>query len=528
VVLAVLGMRIVFNYNPLIKLDGYYLFSDLVEIPDLQQRAAAYMKAHLARLFWGGRRLAREEKGSVLITYGVASWLFGVTFLALLVAAVVQFLGESWSLIGIITALFLGVMVLQGPLHGLLGEKISQMIFQRHKRALLLATGAVLGLAILVFGRMDDRASGTFRVRPVVRAELRAPVAGFLREFVFDEGSRVPPGVVVLRLEVPNLANHRAEKQAEVREAEARVRLLEAGPGFAAVAEQRRRVEQAREWRDLAKRDLARVEQALAAEMVWLEQEVVRQHLELDYSAEALMRYQQLLPQRAISKDEYQRAEKRVLVHEVQLGQANALQRARKALGAREAEAELTWRERGLADAQGSLTLLEAGTQPTEIDTERSRLARAKEELNYVEARQKKTLVYSPVGGLMTTPHLAEKVGQYFREGELICTIDDPDVVDVEITLPDQESARVQPGQAVELKVLVRPAETFRGEVDRIVTRDGSADAHHSMTVYCRPDNPLPDLRPGTIGEARVTYGSGAIGKVLVDRVQRWLRTDFW
>src|SRR5439155_2123288 len=43
VALSVCGARIFFNFNPLLKLDGYYLLSDWVEIPNLRQRSWAFV-----------------------------------------------------------------------------------------------------------------------------------------------------------------------------------------------------------------------------------------------------------------------------------------------------------------------------------------------------------------------------------------------------------------------------------------------------------------------------------------------------
>src|ERR1041384_947651 len=43
IVMATSGVKTLFNLNPLIKLDGYYLLSDWVEIPNLRSRAFAYM-----------------------------------------------------------------------------------------------------------------------------------------------------------------------------------------------------------------------------------------------------------------------------------------------------------------------------------------------------------------------------------------------------------------------------------------------------------------------------------------------------
>jgi len=50
VVMATSGIKSLFNLNPLIKLDGYYLLSDYLEIPNLRQRAFGYLSARLKSL----------------------------------------------------------------------------------------------------------------------------------------------------------------------------------------------------------------------------------------------------------------------------------------------------------------------------------------------------------------------------------------------------------------------------------------------------------------------------------------------
>jgi hypothetical protein len=73
------------------------------------------------------------------------------------------------------------------------------------------------------------------------------------------------------------------------------------------------------------------------------------------------------------------------------------------------------------------------------------------------EARLKQT-VNAPQYGLITTPRLKEKIGQYLREGDLICVLeqlsDHPSntSLEVEVCLAEQDVARVRSGQEVILK----------------------------------------------------------------------------
>src|SRR5262249_25163346 len=148
-------------------------------------------------------------------------------------------------------------------LQGLLGGEVRKMILMRPKRTAvwLLFSGAVP--AMLCFGKMEDRATGPFQLRSATRAELRAPVAGFVREVYFDEGDRVSTGAVIARLEVPDLSTRLTQKLAEVSEARAKLKLLEAGPRYEEVEQQRRRVERMKTWRDLAGKDLEHARQGL-------------------------------------------------------------------------------------------------------------------------------------------------------------------------------------------------------------------------------------------------------------------------
>jgi putative peptide zinc metalloprotease protein len=83
-VLAVCGTRTLFNLNPLLKLDGYYLLSDWLELPNLQQRSWDYLLATAGHRLERGPRPPAEARGRVLLGYGVANWLFSVAYLTLM------------------------------------------------------------------------------------------------------------------------------------------------------------------------------------------------------------------------------------------------------------------------------------------------------------------------------------------------------------------------------------------------------------------------------------------------------------
>jgi multidrug efflux pump subunit AcrA (membrane-fusion protein) len=528
VLLSVLGVRVFFNFNPLLRLDGYYLLSDLTGIRNLQPRALAYFKGHVRWLLWGAPRPEREERGRFLLIYGVSTWAFSVGYLALMLAVFAPLMGRYAGTVGVLAIALLGVILMRAFFRGLLGGEVRKMLRFRHRRTVcwLAALGAVVAALCLV--HMEDRAGGPFQVRPLVRAEIRAPVAGFLQAVALEEGSRVRANAVVARIEVPNLATRIAQKQAEVRELEARLRLLEAGPRLEELRARRRRAEWARACCRQAEENLQRARRALDAELAQLDRLIDQHQAEVEFAAEIHSRALSLRAANAISAEQCREAEKRYRTCQAQLEQARSQRHARQTVGPREAETELARRRGEVAEAESALALAECGPRPEEVEAQRAILGRVREEVRYLESLREKAVVRTPVAGLVTTPRLADKVGQYLREGEVICLIEEPSLLEAEVVLPDQELARVRVGQEVELTARAHPFEPFRARVDRIAPRAVRGELHSTVTVYTRVEGAGEELRPGMVGHARIACGRRPVGAIWVERFLRFLRTEFW
>jgi multidrug efflux pump subunit AcrA (membrane-fusion protein) len=318
------------------------------------------------------------------------------------------------------------------------------------------------------------------------------------------------------------------QKRAEVLESEARLRLLEAGPRYEEVEEQRRRVARAENWRQQARADLTNARQALEHDIARLDAQIREYCAELAFAEEALQRSAKLVNQRSVSEVEHHAAEKNVTVVRSQLEQSEAQKKSRQALGTNEAERELTRNEKELAEARATLALMEAGTRREEIDAERARLARLQEESRFLETLKPTLLVTSPVAGLVMTLRLKEKVGQYLREGDLICVVEEPSLLEAEISLAEQDVFRVQPGYSVALKARAHPLMSFPARLDRLSPKAEHGEVQSTVTAYCLLKDPEGRLRPGMTGHARVYTGPRPVGTILLDRTLRFLRTEFW
>src|SRR5262249_35761998 len=101
IVLTLCGVQTLFNFNPLIKLDGYYLVSDALEIPNLMARSHERFKTISRGILWGCTErpprppLAKggSDEGRILLWFGTASWLYSLLFLGLMVWGAFRLMG---------------------------------------------------------------------------------------------------------------------------------------------------------------------------------------------------------------------------------------------------------------------------------------------------------------------------------------------------------------------------------------------------------------------------------------------------
>jgi len=100
--------------------------------------------------------------------------------------------------------------------------------------------------------------------------------------------------------------------------------------------------------------------------------------------------------------------------------------------------------------------------------------------------------------------------------------------LEVEITLSEDEAAQVCARQEVRLKARALPFETLSTRVDRVAPAAAHGERQGNVTVYCRLDHAPAGLLSEMTGHARICTGRRPAGEVLLGRVLRFLRTEFW
>ncbi len=478
VVMATSAIKTLINLNPLIKLDGYYLLSDALEIPNLRWKAMAYLRGRVSRLAGGhtsdGPPPPRRE-ARIFLVYGLvagiySTWLLayiGMWFGRLLVARY-----QGWGFV-LFAVLFLAVF--RVPIARALGSlrempRTGQALRASLARRTTILAVSTVALAVLCLGKLELKVAGDFNILPIHNADVRSDVEGIIQEIRVREGDHVERGDVIALLSDRDYRAEIGQVGAQIEESQARLRMLREGPRVEEVSLARTSMEKAQE--------------------------------RLKYAREKRQMLNTLLGENLVSQKDFA-----------------------------EAEEEVSVREKELEEAQGRLKMLRAGSRPGEIESVAAETRRLEVHQRYLEDQLNRISIASPISGVVTTPKLEERVGEHINKGDLIAKVHDLSTVTAEIAVSESEISDVQVGQKVELRARSFPGQTFHGTVTSIaptVSQGEEPSAGKSIVVTTRFVNPSLLLKPEMTGTAKIHCGRTQILSLVTRRFFRMLRVEFW
>jgi len=249
---------IVFNANPLLRFDGYYMLQDWLEIPNLGQRSNQYLQYLVKRYLYGADQAisAGHVPGERIWMAGYAplSWcyrLFVMLGIALFVAA-------EYFFVGVILAIWSATLMLGWPIAKGFFFVLRDAELDRHRQRALATTFGTLALcgmiAVLVPVPQWSRAEGIVWVP--ANAEVRAGTSGFVSRVVSGPGQIVAVGDPLIEL-------HDGELLAELAVQRARIEQLQVQLGIERFSD-RLRAELTRQTLEAEVAGLQRIERRVA------------------------------------------------------------------------------------------------------------------------------------------------------------------------------------------------------------------------------------------------------------------------
>jgi putative peptide zinc metalloprotease protein len=199
---------LLFNGNPLLRFDGYYVLSDATEIPNLGSRANQYL-GDLFQRYVLGVGDAEDPSHSTgervwMVFYGIASFVYRV----FIMFVIIIFIAGQFFFVGVLLAIWAVATQVVMPLVKSISFLLNSPNLQR-RRGRVLSTSTVLALAVagLVFVLPVPswtRAEGVLWVPE--EAQVRAGADGFIEQLVVPVNSQVVRGQPLIRAEEPFLA----------------------------------------------------------------------------------------------------------------------------------------------------------------------------------------------------------------------------------------------------------------------------------------------------------------------------------
>jgi putative peptide zinc metalloprotease protein len=224
---------LLFNANPLMRYDGYYILADLVEVPNLRARGESLLRRTVSRWLWGAKLAVDPippQQRWLLVSYAIASAVYSWC----VAAGVLWFFYKltepyGFKVVGQLLAVGALIGLVLRPLYGLGRFFYDAWMWEREnmlsQRAIIRLS--VLGCVVIVLFcvPLPYYVSCAMQLAPADAASVYVDVPGQIAEVLVQPGDRVKAGQPLLRLENLDLAlaTTRLETQCEAQAAKVTV-----------------------------------------------------------------------------------------------------------------------------------------------------------------------------------------------------------------------------------------------------------------------------------------------------------------
>ncbi len=185
---------ILFNGNPLLRYDAYYVLSDLIETPNLSQRSKNYLYYLVRKYAFGaGRAVSPAHSRGERIwfaLYGLASTVFRIW----ISVRILMFVADKLFFVGMFMALLALAGWVMVPIGKFLHYLLTSGELARTRNRAVAITASVFACIIVLVGLIpwDDHVRAEGFVEPLRMTYLHAPAAGEVVE-VLPAGEVVEP-----------------------------------------------------------------------------------------------------------------------------------------------------------------------------------------------------------------------------------------------------------------------------------------------------------------------------------------------
>ncbi len=211
-------VTLLFNANPLMRFDGYYILTDLLELPNLYTHGRHALLQIGRRWGLGLKSIPQEfpegHRGTIL-AYGFAAFIWRIFIcIGLVLAADALFYGLGTLIALLAVAGWLLLPIVKLLRFVIFGSKTEQP--SRVKFATWVAVLLAIGFALNQWVPWYSSTTAPIVVDYYPQTELRTPVSGFVDDVLVKDGQQVCEGQVLFRLRNDELVTELEELKYDI------------------------------------------------------------------------------------------------------------------------------------------------------------------------------------------------------------------------------------------------------------------------------------------------------------------------
>lgn len=218
---------LLFNGNPLLRFDAYYILKDAIEIPNLASRSSRYLaylfQRYLFGLAFAETPVTRKGERAWFLFYGIAAMLFRM----LMTFTIVLFIAGHYFVLGIIMAIWALVLLVGVPV----SKGVRYVLFNRalddsRPRAIFVSLSVLMvmyGFIFLAPVPSATQAQGVLWLPD--QAQVQAGTHGVVTDVLAQPSTQVKVGQPLLAMADPLLEARISVLEAELDELQVRHRI---------------------------------------------------------------------------------------------------------------------------------------------------------------------------------------------------------------------------------------------------------------------------------------------------------------
>ncbi|MEW6050147.1 MAG: site-2 protease family protein [Candidatus Zixiibacteriota bacterium] len=483
-----------FNFNPLIKLDGYYLLSDYLEVPNLRRKAFAYLGNFFQRVVLGWPiepvSVTHRER-RIYSLYATLALAYSTFLVVYFVWVLGRFAYEQWGGRGILLLIAALAVIMRQPLadtgKGMLQHfKYMRALVHKPIRLSIYVLLLIVMLVGLFVPWFPHRVSGEVEVEPLSQFTLSLTNLGLLESTLRLGGETPDRKSSFLKMMSMDLAA--LNVQPIVRDGQ----VIKAGDTLVVV-----RSNESVQALAAAEKELQRLEGELALLRAPKKKEQIAEATAAVNAAKATF-------------DQSERDFKRIDgLYAKGLEAKDKLESARSAMDVAKAD---------LNQKRSSLALLKSPPRKEEEDVLQRDIEKQRATLDYFKGQADAQTVTTPISG----------VAGANRRADTVLTVCYNQQVEMLVPVSDFDIKLVAKGQTARIKVRPYPSRVFAGIVVRVPTFTAPFKDRAYFPVSVVVDNQENLLSQGMTGYAKIEVGETSIANWAFRKLLSALRVEFW